>query len=281
MTSSVNPGGVGGPENLGEAAPATPHAPAPPSEEAVNAFRRQNVNMGGTGLIGPGMGANIQIGAEGQPGQTSDSVMVGGLSELFRQGSQGLPCQDVASQAMLGEVGAPAFPAAVAKPGSEPESGDTAEEPGEDEDALAAGLAGASAAARQIAPQPAAVRETGAASGAAPIDHERCREVVERILVADPGPAGREEVRLRLDRNWLPDTEVRLERTAAGLEVEFMTDRTESQRFLLPHLTVLRERLEERSGQVVVMRLSEQAGDDSHDGRSRNRRSVYEEMSGE
>ena len=110
----------------------------------------------------------------------------------------------------------------------------------------------------------------------------QCGELVERILVSQPTADGAQEIRLRLDRQWLPDTEVRLVRAESGLSVEFVSDDVGAQRFLLPNLSALRERLAERLDGAVTVRMSENAaadGDaDTGDGRSRNRRNLFEEM---
>lgn len=116
------------------------------------------------------------------------------------------------------------------------------------------------------------------------IAHSRCEELVERILVSQPAADGSAEVRIRIDKPWLPDTEIRLVKTPdAGLTVEFMADDVDAQRFLMPNLGELRGRLAERTGDQVTVRMTEQVtaqGDAGQpgDGRSRNRRNLYEEM---
>lgn len=105
------------------------------------------------------------------------------------------------------------------------------------------------------------------------------KEIAERILVSAPGPDGASEVRIRIDPKMLPDTEIAMKFVPGEvLSVEIMTDRVEVQRFLLPNLSELRERLAERTGGEVAVHMSENASADTGDGRSRNRRNVYEEM---
>jgi type III secretion system needle length determinant len=109
-------------------------------------------------------------------------------------------------------------------------------------------------------------------------------EIAERILVSMPD-SGDQEVRIKIDSSFLADTEVRIVRTESGVQVEFMTDNLDSQRFLSPNFGLLRERLSERlEGTQVSVRMTENmsSGDgNSQDGRSRNRRDIYEETSGE
>lgn len=114
------------------------------------------------------------------------------------------------------------------------------------------------------------------------VSQSRCEELVDQILVSQPQGEGGEEVRIRVDRSWLPETEIRLTKTTGSpLQVEFISDRMESQRFLMPNLADLRTRLAERTGETVQLRMSEHMDSDSGDGRSRNRRNIYEEIGGE
>jgi hypothetical protein len=103
----------------------------------------------------------------------------------------------------------------------------------------------------------------------------RCGELADRILASAPAADGSAEVRMTIDKPWLPKTEVRLALTAdARLEVEFRTDSVDAQRFLSPNLETLRERLAEKSGGGVAVRLTEGSRESGGDGRSRNRREV-------
>ncbi|MDR2390609.1 MAG: flagellar hook-length control protein FliK [Planctomycetota bacterium] len=121
----------------------------------------------------------------------------------------------------------------------------------------------------------------------------RCGELADRILASAPAADGSAEVRMAIDKPWLPETEVRLTLTAdSRLEVEFRTDSVEAQRFLSPNLETLRERLAEKSGGGVAVRLmegpresggvavrtAETSREGGGDGRSRNRREVIEEL---
>lgn len=109
-----------------------------------------------------------------------------------------------------------------------------------------------------------------------------CGELVDRILASAPSADGSTEVRITIDKPWLPATEVRLTLLAdARLEVDFRTDSVEAQRFLLPNLDGLRERLAERYDDGVTVRMTESSREGGGDGRSRNRREVLEEYDGE
>jgi type III secretion system needle length determinant len=133
---------------------------------------------------------------------------------------------------------------------------------------------------KTVAPAPefSAPVNTAAASESATIASQ-CGELVESIIASQPAADGSAEVRIRLDRAWLPDTEIRLIRTPdAGLEVEFATDSPEAQRFLQPNLSELRGRLSERMEGRIAVRMSESSSGADSDGRSRNRRNLYEEI---
>ena len=166
----------------------------------------------------------------------------GGLSDLFGQAARGLTDGAANPAALQGNVNVP-LPVA--------------------NEAVQTSQAGATAA-------------PGSADALA---SARCGELVERILVSQPASGGAQEVRLKLDQAWLPDTEVRLVRADAGLTIEFASDNVDAQRFLLPNLSTLRERLLASLDGAVTIRMSEstEADGDTRDGRSRNRRNLYEE----
>lgn len=155
------------------------------------------------------------------------------------------------------------------------------------------GRAAAEFQAGAVAPQmrvdvPAAEAATAPAAQAGTVDIGQA--LVDRILVSAPAADGSAEVRIRVDPSWLPDTEIVIGKNPAGeLLVEFRTDQVDSQRFLMPNLSILRERLTDGSGTAVKVAITESAApeasagtkhDDasSGDGRSRNRRNVYEEQ---
>lgn len=128
----------------------------------------------------------------------------------------------------------------------------------------------------------AGVFQTPGTPAAEAMDGARCGELVDRILASSPAADGTAEVRIKIDKPWLPDTEVRLTLTPdSRLEVEFQTDSVDSQRFLMPNLENLRGRLAERCDGGVSVRMTESSGDSGGDGRSRNRRDVIEELDGE
>ncbi len=151
-------------------------------------------------------------------------------------------------------------------------------------------LPGMAAAQQGAEPVSGAAVSSGAAvQTPAGLSPQHCDELVDRILVSQPAADGASEVRIKVNESWLQDTEIRLVKTPeGGLSVEFMTDDVDSQRLLMPNLSDLRGRLADRTGEQVTVRMTEQAaqpgdGQGGHggqpgDGRSRNRRNLYEEM---
>ena len=229
--------------------PSAPAALSSPPQETADSFGRlmRAPKKSGDGNVANKDQADQDEAAsdeDGQaPGGTQKKKDSGGLSDLFGQASRTL-------------TGGPADPSALTTPSMLPPFG------------------------------PAAGDRVAQAAAAEALTQSRCGELVERILVSQPTADGRQEVRLRLDQQWLPNTEVRLLRAESGLSVEFISDDVNSQRFLLPNLSGLRERLAERLSDPVTVRMSENAdaggnNTDTGDGRSRNRRSVFEETGNE
>lgn len=160
--------------------------------------------------------------------------------------------------------------AGLAGKGAQPETGETAEPDGGAAALLAqGGLKQQPAVPADIAPAAPAEKP-----GAAKMDN-----LVERILVSVPKADGAAEVRIKVDPKLLPNTEIAIaSRPGEGLSVEFLSDDVNSQRFLLPNLGALRDRLAEKTGDTVAVRMSENASSDTGDGRSRNRRNLYDEI---
>lgn len=155
----------------------------------------------------------------------------------------------------------------------------------------ASSLAEAMGGASQSGADAAAASDRAVSRGAgvqapAGLSSLNCDDLVERILVSRPSSAeDSSEVRIRVNEPWLRDTEIRVAKTPdAALTVEFMTDDVDAQRTLLPNLSELRGRLADRTGEQVTVRMTEQMTRDGDgrdrpgDGRSRNRRNLYEEM---
>ncbi|MGC8720801.1 MAG: type III secretion HpaP family protein [Thermodesulforhabdaceae bacterium] len=108
---------------------------------------------------------------------------------------------------------------------------------------------------------------------------ELVRKMVDRILVEVPGTSHKQEVRIRLSQDILPDTDIRIFREGGRLEVHFVTGSRESSDFVSPHLASLKDALESRQGEPVNVSLQytgEGRGDQSQ-GRSRQRRTVWDE----
>lgn len=131
--------------------------------------------------------------------------------------------------------------------------------------ALAAGgFAGApQQAAAQAAPAQAAAPAAPVRAPAAEIEH-----IVDRILVSQPGPTSSDEVRIFINRPWLPQTEVRLLRPpdGGGLQVNFVTGALAAQQALIPNLGALRARLESRLDEKVSVTLDEEEAPDAEGG---------------
>jgi hypothetical protein len=113
------------------------------------------------------------------------------------------------------------------------------------------------------APRQTAVPVAAATAAAAPAPAvasavARCEKIVERIVASQPVAGQNEEVRIQIERAWLPGTEVKLTRAAgAELFVQFISTNPEAQRFLIDNLPGLRKRLNNRLDDEVEIRLSE------------------------
>jgi type III secretion system needle length determinant len=107
-----------------------------------------------------------------------------------------------------------------------------------------------------------------------------CQDLVERILVSSPSAGSGEEVRILLRNDILPETEIRIRRDGAGLHVEFVTQSADANRFLLAHAGDLQQYLSQRLADVVVrVDVQHETPDgEANDGRSRQRRNLYEEQ---
>ena len=254
----------------------SPEDASPPPREAVESFGRalsekEGPHGKGQKAEGRGGGAAGEGEMEGAGGSRADKASgaskphgQAGAAPSLGQGMAGMTKKDkgaggfmdLLGEATRGWTGHAADPAAAAQGQGMANS-------------MAAGMHPAAGAA-----------EPG---GADAIAQARCGELVERILVSMPQDGGPQEVRLKLDQSWLPDTEVRIALTGSGLSVEFLSDHVDAQRFLMPNLSALRERLAEQTSQSVTVRMTEAenagrgAGGDTGDGRSRNRRNLYEE----
>lgn len=104
------------------------------------------------------------------------------------------------------------------------------------------------------------------------------REIADRILVSGKVSGGREEVRIFLKERILAGTEVRISVDAGGLRVDLFTTSADSHAFLSGRTDDLARVLKDRVGEDVVVNLNaSEAGREEGEGRSRQRRSVYDE----
>ena len=114
-------------------------------------------------------------------------------------------------------------------------------------------------------------------------------KLADRILVSAPD-AGHPEVRIKLNMDTLQGTEIALARDAHGLSVRFDAPSSQIARLLDTALPDLKAALEQRvsekhAGEPVRIEVqTSKAGsnaDDTGDGRSRNRRDLYQELADE
>lgn len=114
---------------------------------------------------------------------------------------------------------------------------------------------------------PAAAGKAAAAERVeSPAILDRCDQIVDRILVSLPRADGAQEIRLRLDAQWLPNAEVRLTSAGGELGVEFVLDAA-ARGFIEPRLPLLRDRLRERLGRSVAVGVAESATEDAREAR--------------
>ncbi|MEJ5301180.1 MAG: type III secretion HpaP family protein [Thermodesulforhabdaceae bacterium] len=111
---------------------------------------------------------------------------------------------------------------------------------------------------------------------------EPVRKMVERILVEVPDSSNKQEVRISLSNDVLPDTEVRLVREDGVLKVKFVTGSEDAHRLLSPNLSSLKDQLESRQGDTVMVsvEMRKEGEREQNEGRSRQQRSVWEEYEG-
>ncbi|MCG8453486.1 MAG: hypothetical protein MI717_09945, partial [Spirochaetales bacterium] len=104
-------------------------------------------------------------------------------------------------------------------------------------------------------------------------DAERIDSMVDRILVS--ADKADKEVRIQLKDSILPGTEIRMTRDDAGLKLQLVTTHQSSMNFLTEHRDNLQQTLAQKLSTDVQVDLNYQEGGD---GRSRERRDMYEEM---
>ncbi len=106
---------------------------------------------------------------------------------------------------------------------------------------------------------------------------DKIHEIANQILVSNPEFSKKDEVRILLKDSFLPGTEIRIQKEPDGISVEFITKSEDSFRFLSPHTDSLRTVLEDRLGIQVNVQLQFSGSGEQQDGRSRQRRFVWEE----
>ncbi len=109
---------------------------------------------------------------------------------------------------------------------------------------------------------------------------DKIHEVATQILVNNPEFSQREEVRIYLKDSFLPETEIRIQKKSEGIAVEFITKSVDSYRILSPHTNSLKTLLENKLETQVSMHLHFDDGEQHREGRSKQRRFVWEEFNG-
>jgi type III secretion system needle length determinant len=131
-----------------------------------------------------------------------------------------------------------------------------------------------SAALRNMNATPPAAPEAAPTPPSFPAVHE----IADRILVAAPQPGDqRQEVRITLKEDVLPQTEIQIVRDGDSLTVKLTTRNADANLFLSAHQAELKERLGQRLNIDINLSLEY----DQRDGRSRGQRNLYEEMEGD
>ena len=111
--------------------------------------------------------------------------------------------------------------------------------------------------------------------------------ICERILVSEKDVSGRQEIRISLKNDILPDTEIRLIRDEQGLHIKLVTTSAEARQFLESRQQGLQDFLGQRMKEKFSVSLSdgreqqpeqEQNENGQDQGRSRQQRNLYDEM---
>lgn len=107
-----------------------------------------------------------------------------------------------------------------------------------------------------------------------------CQKLVDHILLSAPNVKGDQQVlHLTIKDSILPTTEIRLSRIGGELSIAIETGSPTAFRLLDQHKTALQDRLIERlrDSRIAINVTYNQRGNDQ-DGRSRQRRNLYEEI---
>ena len=103
--------------------------------------------------------------------------------------------------------------------------------------------------------------------------------VAERIFVTNPELSQKQEVLIVLKQDVLPGTQIKLSREGDVLNIAFQARGEETANFISQNASQLRDLLQARLGETVNIAVkSEKEQQEENEGRSRNRRSVMEEM---
>jgi len=129
-------------------------------------------------------------------------------------------------------------------------------------------------------PEPA-VQGAEAAQGNVSVS-DISREIADRILVSDPELSGRQEVRIMLKESVLPGTEIRIRKEGDSVQIQLVTTSNDTFILLSDRKDQLQGHLHSRLGERVSVGLEfNETGAGQGDGRSRQRRNMYDEMESE
>jgi hypothetical protein len=203
------------------------------------------------------------------------------LPAVFRSSTSHL-AQPLAGNPPPGET--PAFPSLISTAARQPSSPETRidsliplSDPDETPSLGTTVLESMQQQSRQAAAVPVESSPIMTATPAARIEkiEQIVAETVSRVLVSDPLHDGRREVRVSLQPDLLPQTDIRLWRDAGRLHVEFIsTPATLEQSRLADHLPRLAEAIHQRQpyGEIPAVSISLRSADTNGqpgDGRSR------------
>lgn len=107
---------------------------------------------------------------------------------------------------------------------------------------------------------------------------ELCEKIATKISISGPALNNKEEVRLLLRNDILPQTEIRVSLDAGSIRINFLSGAQDSYNWLINHQESCANYLNNRLAQPISIDVQRQTNDNLADGRSRQRRNLYDEM---
>ncbi len=109
--------------------------------------------------------------------------------------------------------------------------------------------------------------------------NEIVHQIANRVLVSEKSIHGNQEIRISIKDSILPQTEVRIQKENGLIKINFVTGSPESHNLLFIEKTNLESHLNHTLKQQVVVEVSRDTGNQNFgEGRSRQRRNLYDEM---